>query len=91
VLVRGVDERLGRRGRFASCTEDRGSDLVLGEHVRETVGAEEEQVVRSSGDREHVGLDRALGPHSPRDRRPLGVALRLLGCENSTLDELGHE
>ncbi len=66
-------------------------DLILGEHVGEAVGAEQEEVTRERVQGEDVGLHGGLGSERACDRRALRVALGLLGGEDTALDELGDE
>ena len=68
-----------------------GCDLVVFEHARETVGADEEEISRGCLDRQRVDRDRRLGAESARDRGALGMAIRFLRCEDAALDELGHQ
>ena len=79
VRVRGRDEAVGRGRGIAVRLEEHRRDLVLGEHVSEAVGAEEDEVAGFCGHGEDVHLDGALGSDRSRDRRALRMPLRLLG------------
>ena len=90
VRVRGRDEAVGRGRGIAVRLEEHRRDLVLGEHVSEAVGAEEDEVAEC-GHGEDVHLDGALGSDRSRDRRALWMPLRLLGGEDAALHELRDE
>ena len=61
------------------------------DHVREPVGADQEEVAGLGLDRERVDLDGRLRPERARDRRALRVALGLLRRQHAALHELRDE
>ena len=78
--VGGGDERLAGIAQARVLAQQLG-DLLLGEHRREAVAAEQVDVARARVDGARVDLDRALRPERARDHRALRVLDRLLGRE----------
>ena len=76
-----------RRGAARASVED----LVVGDHRRQPVGAEQEDVARLRLDRERVDVDVGIGAERARDHRALRMGLRLLRRELAAAHELGDE
>ena len=89
--VRRRDECVGRALGVTIGGLDRGGHGVVGDHGREPVRADEEEIARCGLQRERVDLDGRLGSERPRYRGALRVALGLLGREHAALDQLGNE
>ena len=82
---------VGRGLGIAVGLEDRRGDLVLGEHVREAVRAEEDEVAELAATVKTSTSIAGSVPTARGDRRALGMPLRLLGGEDAALHELRDE
>ena len=67
------------------------ADLLVVDHRRQPVGAEEEEVARLGLDRERVDVDLAVRAERARDHRALRVSVGLLGGEAPAPHEVGDE
>ena len=70
--------------------QDRGQ-LLVGDHARQAVGADQEDVAGAARERVGVDLDVRLGPERARDDRALRVVLGGLGRDLPAALELGHQ
>ena len=91
LVVRRADQRARGRLEVAAVAHDDLRDRVAGDHRREPVRAEQEDVAGLSRDREDVHVDVRVGAERARDHRALRVHLGLLRRELAAADELGHE
>ena len=90
-LVRGVDERAGRRVEVARPLDERVRIAAVADHV---VSPSEQSRKTSPGsrlDRERVDVDVGLGAERARDHRALRVGLGLLRRELAAAHQLGDE
>ena len=71
--------------------EQHGRDLLLGDHRRETVAAEQVDIARARAEGTRVDLDGALGPERARDHRALRMLDRLLGRKAALAHQLVDE
>jgi hypothetical protein len=89
-LVGGGDQRLARVTQ-ARMGAQRGGDLLLGEHRRQAVAAQQVDVSGAGAEAAGVDLDRALGPEGTRDHRALGMLDGFLGREPPLAHQLVDE
>ena len=66
-------------------------ELVVRDHARQAVGADQEDVAVAAGERVGVDLDVGLGPERARDDRALRVVLGRLGRDLAAALELRHQ
>ena len=81
---------LAARRRVHLAPED-GEDLVLTDHGRQAVGAEEHAVAREQLERDQVDVDPGLHTERPGDHRAARVELGLFLGELARLDQLGDD
>ncbi len=88
--VRGVDQLVDRGPQVPRVDQD-FPDLVVGDHRREAVAAEQEDVAITSGEGHRVDVHARLRPQGASDDRALRVLLGLLLGESPLAAELLDE
>ena len=88
--VGGIDERLAG-GAQVGGIDERALDLLVGDHRRQPVRAEQEHVAVAGVGRHVVDLDRRLGAQRAGDDRALRVLLGLFGGQLAAAHHLAHE
>ena len=66
-------------------------DLGVGDHPRQPVATQQDQVVGLNRNPQHVDIDAGLGPQGAGNHRALRVPLGLGWCQRATAHELAHE
>ena len=87
-VVGGADQPAGGPLEVALAGPQDRDEVLVVEHRRQPVGAEQEDVARAGADGHRVDVDVRLGAERPRDHRPLRVLGRLVARQLALAPQL---